>query len=247
MVLLQGHYFSSIRLCEGFLQETQELVFVGSEILKASCLQLWLWFINHKSGDLMGKLGKSIQAGLCLWFSTGSYWLLPTTINLLCFLLTSIWELPGPTRHYHSAVCLERQCPPLSALFLFFLSFRVIQTLYLHRNSLTLWSKLDSPHRPSGPCHSFNCTSPSALSLLLRVWLSPPRACQFELEAVCAGICWSTIVILSLYFLWDGVGRRAQKLSKGWQGSVNSKDVAHISSYSVNLSIYACVGRVVLK
>lgn len=127
----------------------------------------------------MGKLGKSIQAGL--WLS--QYWKLLTTTNNYKPPPASCSHLFGsflaPPRYSHSVVYLERQCPPLSALFLFFLSFRVIQTLYLHRNSLTLWS---------GPCRSLNRTSPSALSLLLWVWLSPPRACQFELKAVCAGL-----------------------------------------------------------
>lgn len=112
-----------------------------------------------------------------------------------------------------------------------FCLLRWFQMLYLHRNSLALWSKVVSPHRlssvaPSNAPHLRPCLSS------WWVWLSPLRAHRFELEAACGGICWSTIAISWLYFLLNWVGRKAQKLSKGRQGSVKAKDVTRSESLS---------------
>lgn len=117
--------------------------------------------------------------------------------------------------------------------------------LYLHRNSLALWSKVVSPHRlssvaPSNAPHLHPCLSS------WWVWLSPLRAHRFELEAACGGICWSTIAISWLYFLLNWVGRKAQKLSKGRQGSVKAKDVTRSESLS-KCEYLGCVRRVALK
>lgn len=152
----------------------------------------------------MGKLGKSIQAGLWLW-----YWKLLTTTNSSKLPPASCCRLFGsflaPPRHSHSVVYVERQCPLCQPCFYsscplgWFRHCIFIETPWLYGQG---WIPLKGP-----------------------------------LGSVVPSTCWSTIVILLLYFLWDGVGRRAQKWSKGWQGSVNSKDVTNITSYSVNLSL----------
>lgn len=169
----------------------------------------------------MGKLGKSIQAGLWLWVSTGSYWLLPTTINLLPPLahiyLGASWphlDTPILLFIWKDSVPLCQPCFYSSCPLGWFRHYIFIETPWLCGLG---------PVVPSTALHLQPCLCSCGCGFLL-----PEPASLNSRLSVLVYRCHFIVV-----FLMRWVGRRAQKWSKGWQGSVNSKEVTHISSYSV--------------